>query len=100
MADTGERIEAFIRDVLADQGKTKARIRNNVRFYLAVCLQDFRDREVDERKKEEAAERCRLLCRYRVLQEISQCRETSTERHLRLALDVIEGPERGWHLPV
>ncbi len=54
----------------------------------------FRDAELDEPKKTQAAERCRALCRARVVEEMSRRKGTSTEAHLKILLDVIDGPAR------
>jgi hypothetical protein len=54
----------------------------------------FRDDEWDERKKNQAAEQGRALCRARVVEEMSRCKGTPTEAHLKIVLDVIDGPAR------
>jgi hypothetical protein len=50
----------------------------------------FRAEEVQEDKKEGAAQRCRDWCRQRVLEEIDQREGTQTADHLRIVLNAIE----------
>jgi hypothetical protein len=50
-----ERIEAFLLDVLADEGKHFNVVRANTRCYLALYVEMFRAREVQEYKKDAAA---------------------------------------------
>jgi len=54
----------------------------------------FRRQEADERKKDAAAERCRVLCRLRVVKAIDKLRGTPMEAHLQIVLRAIEGPAR------
>jgi hypothetical protein len=89
---TDERIEAFLRDVLSNEGANPNEIREATRIYLAEYERMFRDAKLDEPKKTQAAERCRALCRARVVEEMSRCigflplpvdLGTSTEAHLK-----------------
>ena len=85
-----ERIENFLLDVLEDEGKDSNVVRPNTRCYLALYLEMFRAREVQEYKKDAAAQRCRDWCRQRVLQELEQREGTPTADHLRIVLNAIE----------
>jgi hypothetical protein len=92
---TDERIELFLREVLRIEGANSNEIREDTRFYLAEYERMFREAELDEPEKTQAAERCRALCRARVVEEMSRCKGTSTETHLKIVLDeVIDGPAR------
>jgi hypothetical protein len=85
-----ERIEAFLLDVLEDEGKDPNVVHENARRYLATYAQMFRDQEIEERKKDEAAQRCRDWCRERVVKEIEEREGTETADHLRIVLNAIE----------
>ena len=50
----------------------------------------FRSRTPDRRRKDEAVRRCRELCRDRVVEEIKRRKGTSTAKHLKLVLSVID----------
>jgi hypothetical protein len=89
-----DRIEAFIRDVLSLEGENSNMIREGVRRHLAVYEKQFRDEERDVRKKDEAAQRCRKLCRDRIAEETEQCDGTPTTAHLEFVLSVIDDPAR------
>jgi hypothetical protein len=91
---TDERIEAFLQEVLSNEGVNSNEIREATRIYLAEYERMFRDAELDEPEKTQAAERCRALCRARVVEEMSRCKGTSTEAHLKIVLEVIDGPAR------
>jgi hypothetical protein len=90
-----ERIEAFLLDVLEDEGESSNLVRENTRRYIATYEEMFRDEEVYDHKKDEAARRCRDWCRQRVLDELDQREGTSTADHLRMVLSVIEGDAPG-----
>jgi hypothetical protein len=85
-----ERIEAFLLDVLADEGKHFNVVRANTRCYLALYVEMFRARELDDYRKDVAAQRCRDWCRQRVLQELDQREGAPTASHLRIVLNAIE----------
>jgi hypothetical protein len=87
-----ERIEAFVRDVLSLEREERNVVRAQTRFHLAVYEKLFRDSETDDRKKDAAARRCRMLCRLRVVEEMAKRAGTPTAEHLKLVLDVIGGP--------
>jgi hypothetical protein len=89
-----DRIEAFVRDVLNLEGRDSSQIRERVRIHLARYETLFRGNEPDPRKKDAAAERCRKLCRDRVLKEIQLRTTPSTVAHLQIVLSVIGGPAR------
>ena len=91
---TDDRIEAFLRAVLSNEGVNSNKIREDTRIYLAEFEEMFRDAELDEPEKTQAAERCRALCRARVVEEISRHKGAATEAHLKIVLDVIDGPAR------
>ena len=84
-----DRVEAFLRDVLALEGENSIDVRRGVRHRLAGCEKLFRDAEPDEQMKEKAAHSCRALCRARVLEEIPRHKRTETAEHLKLVLDIV-----------
>jgi hypothetical protein len=81
-----DRVEAFLRDVLALEGENSI----DVRHRLAGCEKLFRDAEPDEQMKEKAAHSCRALCRARLLEEIPRHKRTETAEHLKLVLDIVD----------
>jgi len=87
-----ERVEAFLAGVLALEGEEPTAIREAVRVALADYEQVFRAQEVNKRMKEKAAHACHALCRARLLEEIRLRKGTTTAEHLKLVLDVIDGP--------
>jgi hypothetical protein len=60
-----ERIEAFLLDVLADEGKHFNVVRANTRCYLALYVEMFRARELDDYRKDVAA--CKSLINAKAL---------------------------------
>ena len=86
------RIDAFLRNILRDEGAIPDVVRENTRRHLAAVEQVFRDEEVIRHRKSDAAKRCRALCRARVVEELSRCKETRTQAHLRIVLGVLDGP--------
>jgi hypothetical protein len=86
-----ERIEAFLLDVLEDEGKDLKVVRANTRCYLALYIEMFRAREAEDERKDSAAQKCRDWCRQRVLQELDQRQGTPTADHLRMVLNAMEG---------
>jgi len=87
-----ERIEAFLLDVLTDEGKHFNVVRANTRCYLALYVEMFRAREAEDYQKDAAAQRCRDWCRQRVLEELDQRAGTPTADHLRIVLNVMKEP--------
>lgn len=87
-----ERVEAFLADVLSLEGEEVSAIREAVRITLADYEQVFRAQEVNKRMKERAAHACRALCRVRVVEEMRLRKGMTTAEHLKLVLDVIDGP--------
>ena len=87
-----ERIEAFLADVLALEGEEPNAVREAVRIALGDYERVFRAQEVNKRMKEKAAHACHALCRARVVEEIGLRKGTTTAEHLKLVLNVIEGP--------
>ena len=85
-----ERIESFFADVLALEGEDENAVRQGVRVAITDCEQIFRAQEVNKRMK--AAHACHALCRARVVEEIQRRKGTPTADHLKLVLNVIEGP--------
>ena len=85
-----ERIEAFLKDVLALEGEISNLLREGVRRYLAICEKQFRDAETNKRMKDRAAQACRTLCRARVADEIRRRKGTSTAEHLKIVLSIID----------
>ena len=84
-----DRVEAFLRDVLALEGENYVDVRRGVRHRLTGYEKLFRDAEPDEQMKEKAAQSCRALCRARVLEEIPRHKGTRTAEHLELVLDIV-----------
>jgi hypothetical protein len=87
-----ERIEAFLLDVLADEGKHFNVVRADTRCYLALYVEVFRAREAEDYQKDAAAQRCRDWCRQRVLEELDQHAGTPTADHLRIVLNAMKEP--------
>jgi hypothetical protein len=85
-----ERIEAFLKDVLALEGEISNLLREGVRRHLAVYEKQFRDAETHKRMKDRAAQVCRTLCRARVAEEIRRRKGTSTAEHLKIVLSIID----------
>jgi hypothetical protein len=56
-----ERIEVFLKDVLALEGEIWNQIREGVRRHLAICEKQFRDAETNKRMKDTAAQACRAF---------------------------------------
>ena len=84
-----DRVEAFLRDVLALEGENYVDVRRGVRHRLTGYEKLFRDAEPDEQMKEKEAHSCRALCRARVLEEIARHKRTETAEHLKLVLDIV-----------
>lgn len=84
-----ERIEAFLKDVLALEGEISNLLREGVRRYLAICEKQFRDAETNKRMKDRAAQACRTLCRARVAEEMRRRKGASAE-HLKIVLSIID----------
>jgi hypothetical protein len=85
-------IDAFLRNVLRDEGAIPDVVRANTWRRLAAVEQVFRDQEVIRHRKAYAAKRGRALCRARVAEELSRCKGTRTEAHLRIVLSAFDGP--------
>ncbi len=66
-----DRVEAFLKEVLALMGATPSRVSDRASFHAAQCEQMFRDAESDPAKKDAVAAHCRTLCIERVSQEIN-----------------------------
>jgi hypothetical protein len=63
-----ERIEGFLRDVLALEGEHSNLVRESVRAFLANYERQFRNAETNKRMKDKAAHACDMLCRARVVE--------------------------------
>ena len=87
-----ERIEGFLRDVLALEGEYSNLVRDGVRVLLANYERQFHNAETNKRMKDKAAHACHMLCRARVVEEIQRRKGTLTAVHLKIALGVIDGP--------
>ena len=85
-----DRIEAFLKDVLALEGENLNTIREGVRVRLAFYERQFRNSETDKRMKDKATHAGHMLCRMRVVEEIWRRRGTSTAEHLKMAVGVID----------
>jgi hypothetical protein len=85
-----DRVEAFLREVLALEGKNSIDVRRGVRHHLAECEKLFQDTEADQQMKDKAAHSWRALCRARVLEEIPRHKGTRTAEHLELVLDIVD----------
>jgi hypothetical protein len=92
------RIEAFLKEVLALEGKNLNLIREGVFFHLANCERRFRIAETAKRMKDKAVHACHMLCRARVVEEIQRRKGTVIAEHLKIALSVIDGPAKA-HQP-
>jgi hypothetical protein len=88
----GERIEAFMKDVLGLEGEDLNVVREGVRRYMAAYEKQVRVAETEARKMVPAAQRFRELCRDRVIEEIQRRTEISSIRHFQTVLSVIEQP--------
>jgi hypothetical protein len=88
----GERIEAFMKDVLGLEGEDSNVVREGVRRYMAAYEKQVRVAETEARKMVPAAQRFRELCRDRVIEEIQRRTEISSIRHFQTVLSVIEQP--------
>jgi hypothetical protein len=86
-----ERIEGFLRDVLALEGEHSNLVREGVRVLLANYERQFRA-ETNKRMKNKAAHACHMLCRARVVEEMQRRKGTLTAVHLKIVLGVINGP--------
>lgn len=87
-----DRIEAFLKDVLALEGDVSYMVRDSARRHLAICEKLFRDAESDKQSKDEATQSCRMLCRELVIKEIRQRKGTPTAEHLKIVLAAIDDP--------
>lgn len=85
-----ERIETFLTEMLSLEGQNSNVVREGVRGCLREWEGLFRDAEPDGVRKDEAVRRCRELCRDRVVEEIKRRKGTSTAKHLKLVLSVID----------
>jgi hypothetical protein len=85
-----ERIETFLTEMLNLEGQNSNVVREGVRGCLREWEGLFRDAEPDRVRKDEAVRRCRELCRDRVVEEIKRRKGTSTAKHLKLVLSVID----------
>ncbi len=61
-----------------------------MRRYLIIYEKQFRNAEPGKRMKDTAARVCWGLCRARVLEEMRRRKGTSTEKHLKVVLQVID----------
>jgi hypothetical protein len=77
-----ERIEAFLKDVLALEGDDPSVIREGVRAHLAAYEKLFRDAETKRRVKDQAAHAAHTPCRARMVEEKQRWKRTSTTEHL------------------
>jgi hypothetical protein len=78
-----DRVEAFLREVLAPEGKYSIDVRRGVLHHLAECEKLFQDTEADQQMKDKAAHSCRgSLPR-------SRTRRERTAEHLELVLDIV-----------
>jgi len=80
-----ERVEAFLADILALEGKDANAIRQGVRVALADCEQIFRAQEANKRMRGKAAHACHALCRARVIEEMRLRKRTTTAEHVTAA---------------
>jgi hypothetical protein len=87
-----DRVDAFLKSVLALEGENSNAVRQGVRLYLANCERQFRHTETSRRMKDKAAEAGHMLCRGRVFEEIKRRKGTPTADHLQLVLEVIDRP--------
>ena len=86
-----DRVEAFLKDVLALMGASPSRVSERVSFHAAQCEQMLRDGEPDPAKKDAVAAHSRTLCIERVSHEIERSQSHDRRDHLQLVLAVLEG---------
>jgi hypothetical protein len=86
-----DRVEGFLKDVLALMGATPSRVSDRVSFHAAQCEQMFRDAETDPRKMDAVAAHCQTLCIERVRQEMERSHSDDRRDYLQLVLAVLEG---------
>ena len=86
----GERIDAFLKDVLELEGVPASAIGDGVRSYMAVYENLVRDTEPDPKNREEAARDWRKLCRWRVAEEVTKHAGTPAGEHWKVVLGVID----------
>jgi hypothetical protein len=89
-----ERIEAFLKYVLALESENSNVVCEGVRVLLKNCERQFRNAETVRRMKDKAVHACHMLCRTRVADEIQRCKGTPTADHLKIVLSVIDSPEQ------
>jgi hypothetical protein len=85
-----ERIEALIGDLRSLHGLDWYILKVSAKKDIAECEEMFRHDEVDDGKKDAAAQRCRDLTRDRVLEEIA--RDETMASHWRIVLKAIDDP--------
>jgi hypothetical protein len=85
-----ERIEAFLKDVMAFEREDSNVIGEGVRRRLAIYEKQFSEAETDKRMKGMAFRSFCALVRSRVVEEIRRCKGTSTAEHLKIVLSVID----------
>jgi len=85
-----DRVDAFLKGVLALQGENSNVVLQGVRLYLSNCERQFRHTETYRRMKDKAAGAGHMLCRARVFEEIQRRKGTPTADHLQLVLEVID----------
>jgi hypothetical protein len=83
---------AFLRDMLILEGKdVPNRLRHGALYHFEGYEQRAREAEVDERKKDQAAQLCRDRFRARLVAERDRCKGTSIADHLQMVIDAIDG---------
>jgi hypothetical protein len=90
-----QRIESFLKDVLALEGENSNVVREGVHRLLVQFEKQVRDAETNTNREVPAAQRFRKLCRDRVLKEIQRRTAPSTVEHLQIVLSVIAFPVEG-----
>ncbi len=86
-----DRVEAFLKEVLALMGATPSRVSDRVSFHAAQCEQMFRDAEEDADNKNAVAAHCRMICIERVREEMERSKSDDRRGYLQLVLALLEG---------
>ena len=86
-----DRIEAFLKDVLALEGEKSNLVREGVSTHLDNYERRFRNAETVKRMKDKAAHAFHMLCRARVVEEMGRRKGTTTAEHLEVVLSIMDG---------
>jgi hypothetical protein len=85
-----ERIEAFLKDVLALEGEISNLLREDARRQLVICEEQFGDAETNKRMKDRAGQACRTLWPHARSGGDPRRKGTSAAEYLKIVLSVID----------